>query len=492
MLKDQQFYLITRKDNLFMSNQELPLKFTKIVATLGPATETEEVLEQLMLAGMNVARFNCKHSVPEWHKKVIARVKKVAKKLNKSVAVLVDLQGPEIRINMPDEESVPVKIGDTFIFTSDRENSAKKKAFIPQNVIDDLSKGDKVSVDDGACEMEVIKKGAKYVQVKILSDHTIKHRKTLNTPGVTMNMPSLIDRDFDLLNALEDGDADYIALSFVRNRKDIQILRQEMAKRGLHAAVMPKIECQAALDNLDEIIAEADALMIARGDLGVEVPFEQLVFWQKIMIDKCRTAGKPVITATQMLMSMVEKPTPTRAEVSDIAHAIYDKTDAVMLSEETTIGKYPVKCVATQAKIAAFNEKYTDTDLADFLMGPEKEELSILDAAVYMLASDSAKIDAVICLTETGATAARILRSRPKIPVYVLTGKKTTYQKMALYYAAEPCMVDFSKIDIESAKELLKKIRQYDFVKKGQKVMLIHGGKWGVSGGTDTISLVTI
>ena len=464
-------------------------KFTKIIATIGPATETEETLRALIEAGMNVARFNTKHGTPEWHLERIHRVKKVAKEMGVAVGVLLDLQGPEIRINIKDGGSFQAKEGELIEFTS--KEPQDRQMNIPQNVIDALQIGDTVSIDDGVCEFEVVKKAAETLSVKLLGDYTIKHRKTMNTPGIVIDMPSLIDNDLVQLSNMTDADIDFVGLSFVRDKKDIDILRAEMAKHGLHADVVAKIENQKAIDNLDEIIDNSEAVMIARGDLAVEVPFERLTYYQKMIIDKCRAVGKPVITATQMLESMIENPRPTRAEVSDVAHAIYDGTDAVMLSGETTLGKYPVKCVATQAKIAAYNEPFADSNLWEWTdLG---DVSSITYAAFALLESSKEQIDLVVCLTASGKTARQISRFRPDVLVKAVTYDQSTYNKLALSYAVEPVLADDDNFTYSGEMDIVGNLKANGVVASGQKVLIIAGlSEQVVDRQTNSLMLVRI
>lgn len=464
-------------------------KLTKIVATLGPATETAEVMEALINAGMNVARFNTKHGTPEWHLERIHRVKAVAKKLGKSVGVLLDLQGPEIRINTKDGAAFELKAGEKAKFVS--TPPGEKEMNIPANVIEALQIGDTVSTDDGACEYKVVEKDKTSATVESPTDVTVKHRKTMNTPGISIDMPSLIENDLVQLDNMTDADIDFVGLSFVRDTKDIAILRDELKKRGLHTDVIAKIENQSAIDNLDEIIEAADAVMVARGDLAVEVPFERLAYYQKMIIEKCRTAGKPVITATQMLKSMTFEPRPTRAEVSDVANAIYDGTDAVMLSEETTIGKYPVQCVETQAKIAAYNEPLTETSLWDF---DDLGDTSAITYAAYSLLDFSKQeIDLVVCFSASGATARQLSRLRPEVKIKAVTCDSSVYNKLAVVYGVEPVLVDESVFKYSSEADIIDNLKANKIVEVGQKVLITIGLSEKIAGRkTDSLMLLDI
>lgn len=471
-------------------------KSTKIVATIGPATETEEIIKELISAGMNVARFNTKHGTPEWHQVRMRRVRKVAEEMGVAVAILLDLQGPEIRITLPTDDSFLVVPGDAVTFTSDPENKTPKTPYIPQIVVDTLKTGHLVSIDDGIGEFEVIEKNQNSIVCTAKGSFAVKQRKTLNTPGILIDLPSLIPADLVQLDGANNDLVDFVGLSFVRNKEDIEILRQELKKRKLGASIIAKIENQAAIENLEEILDACDAVMVARGDLAVEVPFEELAHWQKVLITKSREKAKPVITATQMLKSMVDSPTPTRAEVSDVANAIYDGTDAIMLSEETTIGKYPVKAVATQAKIAVFNEQYANPVT---IQTEDSDESAFITHAVISLLQISKHntnnicVDKIVCLTETGQTARNITRFRPEVPVHVLTSNKQTYNKMSLLFNVTPHIFELpSGEQLEGSEKILESLSKLGIAKSGDNILLVHGTFWKKPGLTNTLSILQI
>ncbi len=470
-------------------------KSTKIVATIGPATETEEMIEKLIMAGMNVARFNTKHGTPEWHLERMRRVRRVAERLHMPVAILLDLQGPEIRINVPDAAGFAVQNGEQVTITANPGENTHV-IVIPQNVIDILAIGNTVLIDDGLGEFEIHSKNGADLIAIAHGSFTVGHRKTLNTPGVVINLPSLIPNDIVFLDALTSADADYVALSFVRNAQDIQILRDEMKQRNYQIAIVAKIENQLALDNIEEIITAADAVMVARGDLAVEVPFEQLAFWQKKIITRCRELAKPVITATQMLKSMVEKPRPTRAEVTDVANAVYDGTDAVMLSEETTIGKYPVEAVATQAKIALFNEQHVNLLPLPVIRFSTADD--VVFAAVSLLDNCEnqpleSQITKVVCFTETGKTAQLLSRYRPDLQIHALTSSTQTYNQLALVHGVIPHVVELpTNTTLEASETLTSLISSLGIATTDDLVLIIHGTVWKQPGKTSTLSVVSI
>jgi len=467
-------------------------KHTKIVVTIGPATESEAIIEQLIHSGMNVARFNTKHGTPEWHKERMQRVRQIADKLGKPIAILLDLQGPEIRLNVPNGDGFEVVMNDEVVFSSQSQEVLAKThaAQIPQLVVEALQVGNNILVDDGLGEFEVVKKEKDLLVARALGNFKVGHRKTLNTPGVTIDMPSLIANDLEQLDGASNDFVDFVGLSFVRNAQDIAILRKELEKRSLEAAVVAKIENQAAIDHIDEIITAADAVMVARGDLGVELPFVQLAFLQKMLIQKSREQAKPVITATQMLKSMVNSPRPTRAEVTDVANAVYDGTDAVMLSEETTIGKFPVEAVATQAKIVKFNEEHAQPDC---VFEPNQDFTSAITfSAIDLLETTDVKINKIVCLTETGRTAQLLSRFRPQSDIFAVTNDHNTYQQLALSYGVTPFLLGSESAEKNNFKDLIELMKKAGVVEKGETILFIHGKNMIKRAMTNTLSLLMI
>lgn len=465
-------------------------KSTKIVATLGPATESEEQIEKLLEAGMNIARFNTKHSEPAWHNEVILKVKAVAERLKKPVGILLDLQGPEVRINLPNEQPFDIKKGEEALFTCDFSATTPRTIYVPENVITSLQVGNEIILEDGACEFKVTQKEPNLFRAEAMIDCTVKHRKTMNTPGVVLEMPSLTERDFQYLDTVKPENVDFVGLSFVRNKEDIEILRKELTYRHYSAHIIAKIENQNAVDNLDEICEVADGVMVARGDLGVEVPFQELTYWQKIIINKCRLLAKPVITATEMLKSMVNNPRPTRAEVSDVAHAIYDGTDAVMLSEETTIGKYAVKSVATQALIAEYNEQHAELKMESICS--DDSTISITQAAMDILENSNLPIDKIICLTQTGKTAQLISRFRPHIPIIAVTPDVQTCNRLNLSYGVNPIQMNRSDNETWTEDSFLEQLKSRDITSSGEYILLVRGKFWYKSGLTNTVSVIHV
>lgn len=464
-------------------------KLTKIVATIGPASETPEVMERLIDVGVNVFRFNTKHSTPEWHAEHIKQAQKIADDKGVTIGILLDLQGPEIRLETKDKADFHVKAGE--LVTIGRTYEDGGDVIIPHaQVFKLLKKGQDLLIDDGFLETEVVEVTDNKLVVKIKNDSVIKHRKGVNLPGVDVDFPSLIENDIKQIKANAKGKVDYVGLSFVRSARDIKMLREEMDKGGMKAKIVAKIESQPALNRIDEIIKAADAVMVARGDLGVEVPIEQLAYWQKLLIDKCRVANKPVITATQMLESMIVNPRPTRAEATDVAHAIFDGTDAIMLSGESAGGKYPVRTVETMARIAKWNEKLRGIENVSFA-GDDATTI-IAEAAVSIAKSQvKPKIDAVIVFTETGFTAKAVSRYRLTIPVIAVTDNKATAESLTLSFGVSPVLAKFPSGDFTTGEEIIKDLRKRDIVHEGDTLLLVHGHHWQKSGNTNALAIVS-
>ena len=465
-------------------------KLTKIVATIGPASETEDKLEDLLKSGANVLRFNTKHSTPEWHREHIRLAQSVADRLGATIGILLDLQGPEIRLETRDKKDIKVEKGQKLRFRSSFVDGID--IIIPHSAVFPLLKpGDDLLIDDGFVETVVESSTKAEIVVVCQNDSVIKHRKGVNLPGKDIDFPSLIENDIRQLDVNSANKIDFVGLSFVRSAHDIVVLRAEMVKRMMKSQIVAKIESQPALDRLDEIIEEADVVMIARGDLGVEVPYEQLAYWQRVIIDKCRVAHKPVITATQMLESMIVNPRPTRAEVTDVAHAIFEGTDAIMLSGESAGGKYPVRAVQTMSKIAKWNETRHNTH---FLPSNEIDPTSTIANAVVNVVDSPVKpkIDAVLVFTETGYTARAVAKHRLKIPVIAVTENKKTAEQLTISYGIEPVVADLPSGPFDSAASVIKDLVKQDKLHAGSTVVVVHGQHWQKPGNTNSLSVITL
>ena len=471
-------------------------KLTKIIATVGPSCDSFEKIEELIKAGVNIFRFNFKHGTVDWHKERILRVNKVAQKMGVSIGTLIDLQGPSLRVNLP-YDKVEVKKGEFYPFW---ERIFKEKitgiASTEPSLEKYLKEGQILLVADGFYGFDVTKK-KDAVFLKALQDGVIENRKNLNVPGLDLPFSSLIDRDFEGLKLASLTEVDFIALSFVRSKEDILILRRQMEKYKLNAKVISKIETKKALENLDEIIEYSDGIMVARGDLGVEISLEEVPYWQKEIIARCLTCGRLVITATQMLESMVKNPLPTRAEVSDVANAVYDGTDCLMLSAETATGSFPAAAVSFMAKTALATEKYLEKKFV-FKFKKENDITYSLTAAAANIAatlkSINDKLVGFLVLTETGKTAIYLSRFHLSFPIFAVTPSKKTADYLTSYFGIYPFSYPLEKkgeVGILNLQKITKFLKEKVKLKNGYLVVL-HGDYFGKEGGTSTVRVVKV
>ncbi len=472
------------------------MKFTKIVTTIGPACDSEEMIAKLIRAGVDIFRFNFKHNAIEWHDERIKRVQLTARKIGVFVGTLIDLQGPEIRINMPyDQLSV---ISNQLLMFGEEvfKNNQEGFSISHPQIIEYLHEGQKIIADDGAFTFFLERINGQ----TFLRSHTdgfLKNRRSLNIPGSDFPFPVLIDRDFDGLKLAERNEIDFVALSFVRTAEDIKVLRKEMEKYKLPAKIIAKIETRKSLEHIEEIMNTSDGIMVARGDMGVELPVEEVPYYQKTIIKEAIKKGLPVITATQMLASMTDYPYPTRAEVSDIANAVYDLTDAVMLSGETALGKFPIETVDVMRKTVAFNESKNKVDSRlRFRFDLADQESILCDTAygLYMTKKNlNETIAGFVVFTETGRTVRLLSRYRPFSPIFAFVHDRAVVDSLTIHFGVTPVFHPVKKnkkitsIDIRYAiNELLKK----KLVQKGQELIVLQGDHWGKKEGTSTISLI--
>lgn len=473
-------------------------KLTKIVATIGPACEAENTIAELIGLGVNIFRFNLKHNTLAWHGDGIKRVKKISEELRRPVGTLIDLQGPEIRIVIPGDQ-IELRRGEKVLLAEKVPTYAKGFTISAPDVIHHIEKGQKITVDDGRFEFTVEEKKHDVLTLKSHSEGIFKTRKSMNIPGIYFPIPVLTDHDKEAIAMGKKYHIEYVALSFVRQAKDIHDLRQELAKQGFTAKIVSKIETKMAIDNLDEIVASSDALMVARGDLGIELPLEQVPYYQKLMIKKCIERGIPVITATQMLESMIEVPYATRAEVSDIANAVFDYTDATMLSGETAYGKYPDKVVEIMSKTLSFSEKKRIEDTrALFTYHIADEEEMICDAAYNLYLQFSKKHDTVggfVVFTHTGRTARKLSRYRPRVPIFAFTPDTQVRDSLTISYGVIPLLQptiykknqQITKDNIVGAISWLQK---KGLIQKDKYYFVLHGDIWKIEGKVSTIKVI--
>jgi len=477
----------------------MPNKLTKLIATIGPSSDSEDMIKALIENGVNIFRFNFKHSDPDWHKERLRRVKKVALELNTNIATLLDLQGPEIRLTMPFDQ-IELEPNEKIILSNEIfETKEKGFSLSSPEIIEKLENEQKISVDDGLFNFSVRKENEKTYLISG-SKGILKNQKTVNVLNFDYDFPVIHARDLGGLKLAKEHAVDFIALSFVRDSNDIKILKEEMQKIDLKASIIAKIETAKALKNIDEIISETDAVMIARGDLGVEIPAEEVPFYQKSIIRKCMEKGVAVITATQMLESMIEKPIATRAEVSDVANAVYDFTDAVMLSGETAIGNYPLEAINTMNKVINFTEdKNRLPDIrVDFNFELQSNSQMVSDSAFNLykiLKSGGKNIKGFIAFTETGKTAKMISRYRPHVPVFAFSLNPLVIKSLLINFGVVPISHSLSKEEREIIREDIVKafeeLEKLGFAKKGDLFIVLHGDYWAKETNTSTIKLIT-
>ena len=462
-------------------------KKTKIVATIGPASESEEILNRLIKNGTDLFRFNLKHNDFDWHKKTIAKVTEIAKNLNKKIGIMVDFQGPEIRVETKNGEDLEIKAGESVFITNKFIDKEKNIRVNQSLVIKQIKTGDIVFLDDGELELKIINKKGDVLEAKSEEGYIIRNRKSLNVPTRDFDLPLLAERDKEALIRINELKVDYIALSFVRDKDDVEILKKLLLKINPKIGVIAKIENKRAIENLEEIILAADGVMVARGDLGIEVPIRELAFWQKTIIDLSRKNNKPVIVATQMLKSMVENLRPTRTEATDISNAVYDGVDALLLTEETAMGKHPVKVVEEMANIAIFSEN--NGNIREIKMEPENSTEVLVDAAVNIIKNNkNLPIKAVVIFTQSGNTARIFSKYRLNIPIIAITDQMDVVDKLLLSYGVNPC---YKKIEEDNFK-IIKELTEFDFIENGDNIIMIHGNNWMKSGSTSDISLITL
>ena len=469
-------------------------KRTKIVCTLGPASEKEETLRELIKSGLNVARMNFSHGSHEEHKGRMDLVKKVREKLNKPVALLLDTKGPEIRTGNFDQPEVLLEEGQKFTITMKDVMGTKEMCTVSyKGLANDVVAGDTILIDDGLVGLRVNEINGDDILCTVENSGIVKNHKGVNVPGVKINLPALTDKDVsDIEFGISQG-IDFIAASFVRKVSDVLAIREILERNNAtDIQIISKIENQEGVDNLDEIIAVSDGIMVARGDLGVEIPTEEIPVVQKLMIAKCNEAGKPVITATQMLDSMMRNPRPTRAEVTDVANAIYDGTDAIMLSGETAAGKYPVEAVKTMATIAKRTEETLDYDR--LLNKNDRSNATVTHAISHATCTTAVDLDAsaIITSTSSGHTARMVSKCRPKCPIIATTNDERVMRRLALTWGVYPVKSEIAGNTDEVIENAIEVSKNAEYINNGELVVITAGVPVGISGTTNLIKVHVI
>ena len=469
------------------------MRKTKIVCTIGPATDDDKILREMMLAGMNVARFNFSHGDYDIHKKRFEQVTRLRKELGIPVATMLDTKGPEIRLGkFVDNKPVEIYDGDSFILTTEDVPCTAERASITfKGLPADASVGTRILINDGVIELKAEKITATDIVCKVISGGTLSNNKGVNVPGVELSMPYLSERDMSDLEFGSKLGFDFIAASFVRSSADINYLKKFTKSLGWSTPrIIAKIENMDGVNNIDEIIDASDGIMVARGDMGVEIPFEQIPAIQKAIIEKGYLAGKQVITATQMLESMITNPRPTRAEITDVANAIYDGTSAIMLSGETAAGKHPVEAVSTMALIAETTEKDINyiSRLSKRPISMVKNRTNAISHAAVTTAHDiGAK--AVITVTKSGSTARNLSKFRPSCMIIGCTPSETVLRQMSMSWGVYPVLMDEKENTDELFYCAVKAAEAAGYISKGDVVVLTAGIPLGVAGTTNMLKV---
>ena len=451
------------------------IKKTKIVCTLGPASENEETLRELIKNGLNVCRLNFSHGSHEEHKGRMDLVKKLREELNMPTAILLDTKGPEIRTGKFDVPEVFLEEGQTFTITMKDVIGDKERCTVSyKGLANDVKPGDTILIDDGLVGLTVKEVNNDDIVCEVQNSGIVKNHKGVNVPGVKVNLPAITEKDrSDIEFGIEQG-IDFIAASFVRKVSDVLAIREILEENNAdHIKIISKIENQEGVENLDEIIEVSDGIMVARGDLGVEIPTEEIPVVQKLMIKKCNEAGKPVITATQMLDSMIRNPRPTRAEVTDVANAIYDGTDAIMLSGETAAGKYPVEAVKTMATIAKRAEE-TMRNRRDKI----NKSKNVTDAISYATCTTAMDLEAkaILSSTASGHTARMVSKFRPDCPIVATTSNESVRRQLALTWGVLPLMREKSANIDQVIVNSIEAAKTSNYVSKDDVVVITAGG----------------
>ncbi|HHT97550.1 MAG TPA: pyruvate kinase [Clostridiales bacterium] len=468
------------------------MRKTKIICTLGPATDDENVLKELIKCGMDVARFNFSHSTQEDHLITLNKIKKFRDEFKKPIATLLDTRGPEIRLGVFKEGSVDLVEGQSFTLTTeDIEGDSSRVSITYKNLINDIEIGSTILIDDGLVEMKVIEKTTTDISCKVINDGTLSDRKGVNVPGVFLSMPYISKKDReDIIFGIKNG-FDFIAASFVRNAKDILEIRKILDEHNCKTInIVAKIENIQGVDNIDEIIKVADCIMIARGDMGVEMPYEDLPAIQKMIIKKVSNSGKVVITATQMLDSMMKHPRPTRAEATDVANAIYDGTGAIMLSGETAAGHYPVESLKTMVRIAIRTEEDIDyLKRFSYIENAESPDITTAISRATCNVAHTLNASAIITVTTSGRTAKKVSRFRPNCPIIACTTDSNVARQLNLSWGVLPLFLAIERDTFELFDHAVHLVEQKGYIKTGDITVLTAGLPLGTSGTTNMIKV---
>src|SRR2546430_9603909 len=437
------------------------MRKTKIICTLGPATEKSETIRKLIARGADVFRLNMSHAPPDWVREIVPRIRKIADEANRPVGILLDTQGPAIRTG-PVKTPLELKKGDVLEFTVGHAKKTQKRSVEVNydKFADDVNVGDTVLVDNGLIKLVVIEKKKNRVLCKVITPAALGSRRHINLPGVHVSLPPLTKKDIADVGLGAELGVDFVALSFVRKSSDLTDLRDLLTRKKSKAQVLAKIEDQAAVESIDDIIKTADLVMVARGDLGIEVPMEELPIIQRRIVKSCIRLGKPVIIATHLLESMITNRVPTRAEITDVANAVFEQADAIMLSGETSTGLYPIECVEVLNRVAARTERSGGADYAKSAFLEDARQKTIPAAVVLTNSLANSKI---IVFTRRGAMAHSVSKLRPEnTPIFAFTPSEEVYRQLSIYWGVYPVKIDFTddpNATIEAAERFLRRTK---------------------------------
>jgi pyruvate kinase len=473
------------------------LRRTKIVATLGPASDHKKTLRKMIDAGLDVARLNFSHGDADEHRQRVKELREVARKCGRDVGLLADLQGPKIRVLRFKERSVELKDGEPFFLDSELgidDGTQEGVGVALSTMHQDVGPGDTLLLNDGMINLHVDRIEGSRVHTTIVNGGILSNHKGINKKGGGLSASALTDVDKENIKLAAEFEADFLAVSFVSDGEDVRLARRLFEEAGGHGLIVAKVERVEAVDNIDTIVDAADVIMVARGDLGVEMGYAELTGLQKKLIRKTRKANKIVITATQMMESMIQNPIPTRAEVSDVSNAVMDGTDAVMLSGETAVGRYPVKSVRAMAEVCTGAEKYQLPDgrtrhRMDDNFGRVDEAI----AAAVMYTANHLDVSAIIALTESGSTARWMSRIRSDIPIYALTPHVATSRRVSLYRGVFPVAFELNrKAQMKLYRNVFDALLSRELVSVGDLVIFTKGDLDGVSGSTNSMTIIEV
>ncbi len=481
-----------RTDQQPLTRRPHPGKRTKIVATVGPASQSRDVLRRMILAGLDVVRLNFSHGDYQSHAAIIERVRELSHDLDAPIAILGDLRGPRIRVGEIEGDVIGLTPGQPLVLTPEPVlGNTQRVAISFPGLAGDLKPGDRLLVDDGDVILRVEKLSPSgNIHCRVLEGGTLSSRRGINLPGIRVSLPSVTEKDEDDVAFAVEQKLDFLALSFVQSAADVRRLKELLARLNADIPVIAKIEKEGALNDIDAIIEEVYGVMIARGDLALEVSFQEVPVAQKRIIARCRAAAVPVITATQMLESMMTETHPTRAEATDVANAIFDGTDALMLSGETAIGQHPVESVATMATIAARAEAaWLDGEIAEL---PELAPAASIDSTIAYLGHVAArhlKAAAIVTYTQSGSTARRVCRHRPRAPILALTPQPTTRRRLALSWGVWPVLSAEIHNMVQISDYAVRQVRDCELAGPGDSIVITAGAPFGAPGNTNLLKV---